>query len=199
MLPAYDVARLVEDNTQPGERIFSLISVPEAYTDREVLEFWHSAQADQLSDTLRVAAARNDVIFDIRAAVDSARDARGCASGAAGVAGGVDDSRDHAYSPARHPISGGPQWELHAWPNVWELPLAFDRKPGDALAHLGTGRARACTWRRISTARCTLSGAVMTVANRGIRCAVRILRARARRMAFADEPAVGDAKRRWET
>jgi hypothetical protein len=25
-----------------------------------------------------------------------------------------------------HPVPASTQWELHAWPNVWELPLAFD-------------------------------------------------------------------------
>jgi hypothetical protein len=58
--PAYRVARLVQDNTQPGERIFSLIAAPAAYTDREILVFWHSAQAVQLHDTLRVAVDRNN-------------------------------------------------------------------------------------------------------------------------------------------
>ena len=51
VLPAYRVARMLQDDTSPGEKIFSLISVPTAYTGREVLEFWHSAQADRLLDT----------------------------------------------------------------------------------------------------------------------------------------------------
>jgi len=125
VLPAYRVARLVQDNTKPGERIFSLISVPEAYTDREILEFWHSAQADQLLDTLRVAVAPNNRIFDIRADWDPhpIEGLRIRMPQASPVEWQIHEIQ--LFSGGDR-ILGSPQWELRAWPNVWELPLAFD-------------------------------------------------------------------------
>ncbi len=126
ILPAYQVARLVEDNTKPGDRIFSLISVPEAYTDREVLEFWHSAPADQLVDTLRVGASRNEVVRDISAAW-TPRPIDGLRIRAPQASPQEWQIYEIALMSGEAPISGGPQWELQAWPNVWELPLAFDQ------------------------------------------------------------------------
>jgi len=126
VLPAYQVARLVQDNTEPGERIFSLISVPEAYTDREVLEFWHSAQADQLLDALRVAATPNGTLADVRAEW-SPRPLWGLRIRTPQAAPVEWKIHEIELYSGDHQVPGNPQWELQAWPNVWELPLAFDR------------------------------------------------------------------------
>jgi len=161
VLPAYQVARLLEDNTKPGDRIFSLISVPEAYTDREVLEFWHSAQADRLLDTLRVGASRNEAVRDISAAW-TPRPSDGLRIRAPQASPAEWQIYEIALSDGETPISGGPQWDLQAWPNVSELPLAFDQN-------------RATRWRTWEPVRAgmyvevdfdralSLSGAVMTV------------------------------------
>jgi len=126
VLPAYHVARLLQDNTQPGERIFSLISVPTAYTDREVLEFWHSAQAVQLRDTLWVALTPNDPLFDIRANFiqHPMWGLRIRMPRASPVEWQIHEIQ---FFSGDDPVPGSPQWELQAWPNVWELPLAFDQ------------------------------------------------------------------------
>ncbi|MGA3040428.1 MAG: glycosyltransferase family 39 protein [Bryobacteraceae bacterium] len=125
VLPAYQVARLLQDDTKPGEKIFSLISVPEAYTDREVLEFWHSAQADQLLDTLRVAVKPNETLFDVSAnwSAQPLSGLRIRVPQASPVEWQIHEIK--LYSGDRQ-VRGGPQWELQAWPNVGELPLAFD-------------------------------------------------------------------------
>jgi|HubBroStandDraft_1064217.scaffolds.fasta_scaffold06826_2 4-amino-4-deoxy-L-arabinose transferase-like glycosyltransferase len=125
LLPAYRLARLVEDNTQPGQKIFSLVSVATAYTDREVLEYWHSAQAEQLNDTLAVALAANSAVFDVRADW-TPRPLWGLRirmPQAAPVEWQIHEIQ--LFSGGDRKV-GNPQWELFAWPNVWELPLAFD-------------------------------------------------------------------------
>jgi hypothetical protein len=126
MLVPYRIARFVEDHTQPGERTLSLISLATAYTDREVLEFWHSAQAEQFIDTLRVAEARHAPIFDVRAAWTS-RELSGLRIRVPQAAPFEWAIHDIALFSGDHEIFGTPQWQLRAWPNVWELPLAFDR------------------------------------------------------------------------
>ena len=124
-LPSYMVAQLVQEKTQPGDRLFSLISVPGAYTDREVLEYWHSAQAEELSDAVRVAVRPKDALYDVRAdwAPRALRGLRIRMPQASPVEWLIHDIK--LFSGGDE-ILGGPQWELHAWPNVWELPLAFD-------------------------------------------------------------------------
>jgi hypothetical protein len=158
--PAYRVARLVQDNTQPGERIFSLIAAPAAYTDREVLVFWHSAQAVQLHDTLRVAVDRNNTLFDVRAEwtphpMSALRIRMPQASPVEWVIGEI-----QLFS-GDYRIFGSPQWQLQAWPNVWELPLAFDENQATRWRTWDPIRAGMFVEVDFDRAQ-TLSGAVMT-------------------------------------
>ena len=158
--PAYRVARLVQDNTQPGERIFSLIAAPAAYTDREVLVFWHSAQAVQLHDTLRVAVDRNNTLFDVRAEwtphpMSALRIRMPQASPVEWVIGEI-----QLFS-GDYRIFGSPQWQLQSWPNVWELPLAFDENQATRWRTWDPIRAGMYVEVDFDRAQ-TLSGAVMT-------------------------------------
>jgi hypothetical protein len=159
VLPAYQLARLVEDHTKPGERIFALTSVATAYTDREVLEFWHSAQAERLSETLRVAAARKD-LFDVRTEW-APREMRGLRIRMPQGSPVEWVIHEIALFRGDEEVFGSPEWQLRAWPNVWELPLAFD----------GILATRWRTWEPIRAGMYveadldqaqTLSGAVMT-------------------------------------
>jgi Dolichyl-phosphate-mannose-protein mannosyltransferase len=122
----YKIAQLIEHGTRPGERTYALLSVATAYTTREVLQFWHSAQAEQLLDTLRVASLyRHDPFFDVRAEwkprllwglrlrVPDASPAEWCI-------------HDIMLFSGEYRIYNSPQWRLHASTNVWQLPLAFD-------------------------------------------------------------------------
>jgi hypothetical protein len=158
--PAYRVARLVQDNTQPGERIFSLIAAPAAYTDREILVFWHSAQAVQLHDTLRVAVDRNNTLFDVRAEwtphpMSALRIRMPQASPVEWVIGEI-----QLFS-GDYRIFGSPQWQLQSWPNVWELPLAFDENQATRWRTWDPIRAGMFVEVDFDRAQ-TLSGAVMT-------------------------------------
>jgi hypothetical protein len=128
VLPAYNVARLLEANTAAGERTFSLLTVPTAYTDREVLEYWHSAQAERLFDTLLLAMARNFTLFEARAewAPEAVSGLRMRMPKASPVEWQIHDIT--LFSGGR-PISGDALWHLRGWPNPWELPLAFDGNP----------------------------------------------------------------------
>jgi hypothetical protein len=59
----YVLAQLVQGSTRPGERIYSLASVARAYTDREILEYWHSSTASAFVDALIVAALYRETPF----------------------------------------------------------------------------------------------------------------------------------------
>ena len=124
LLPTYSVARMLAENTQPDDRIFSLTEVPKAYTDRETLEFWHSAEADRLSDALYTALTQPG-LSSIRAdwtrrPLDALRIRVSRPSPLEWVIHKI-----QLFSGARQ-VFATPQWELRAWPNPWELPLAFE-------------------------------------------------------------------------
>jgi 4-amino-4-deoxy-L-arabinose transferase-like glycosyltransferase len=125
-LDDYKIAHILEHDTRPGERIFALISVATAYTDRDVVQFWHSASAQQLNEGLRtVSIYRAEPFFEVRAhwpprplwgvriRVAASNPASWC----------IHDVK--LYS-GDYRIFNSPQWRLRARPNVWEAPLAFD-------------------------------------------------------------------------
>jgi len=122
----YKIAGMIEQETRPGEKIFSLISGPRAYVDREMLEYWHSARADQLLDTLKVASLYQDaplydvtalfpqqVLRGVRFRLTRAHPGEWCVHEVRLFLG-----EDRVYS--------SPQWYLRARPEPWEAPAAFD-------------------------------------------------------------------------
>ncbi|MEO7650857.1 MAG: glycosyltransferase family 39 protein, partial [Bryobacteraceae bacterium] len=52
----YGLATLLRENTGTGDRIFTLVSVPRAYVERDVLTWWESAQNDTLTESLLLAS-----------------------------------------------------------------------------------------------------------------------------------------------
>jgi 4-amino-4-deoxy-L-arabinose transferase-like glycosyltransferase len=121
----YQIARLLNDYTAPGDRIFSLVSVPRAYTDRTVLEFWHTAQADDLGDALRVALAPTDLIYNVKADW-TPRPLEGLRIRVPRAAPAEWLIHEIQLFSGDDQILNRPDWQLRAWPNVWDLPLAFD-------------------------------------------------------------------------
>jgi hypothetical protein len=122
----YNVARMIQHVTPPGSRTLALLSVANAYLDREVAVTWQSAEADQLLDTLRLASLYSDVpIFDWKAVwperiVHAVRFRMPMA-----YQGEWDISEVQLFS-GENQLFNSPQWTLSAWPNRWEGPLAFD-------------------------------------------------------------------------
>ena len=160
-LDDYKIAQMLERDTKPGERIFSLISVATAYTDREVLEFWHSAQAEQFTDSLRVVSIyRSEPFFEVRAGwtpqpiwglrirLARAHPAEWCI-------------HDIMLFSGEYRIYNSPQWRLRAWPNVWEAPLAFDENEATRWRTWQPMRAGMYLQAEFDHAQ-VLSGAVMT-------------------------------------
>ena len=187
-LDEYIVAQIVEHDSKPGERIFSLISVATAYTDREILQFWHSARAEQLTDSLRLATVyRTEPFFDVRASwpqqlisglrirLTQANPAEWCI-------------HDIKLFSGEYRIYNSAQWRLRAWPNVWEAPLAFDENVA----------TRWRTWQPMRARDVRASGirSLPATERRGddfayshFPCALRILRTRTGWMAADHRPA----------
>jgi hypothetical protein len=122
----YAAARMIEAHTPPGARIFSFTAVANAYLDRDVRVFWQSAEADRLDDMFHLcASAPTDYFYTWRFAF-SARPLRGVQfriPTANPYEWDVDEAR---FESNGEPVAPTPAWALHAKPNLWEAPLAFD-------------------------------------------------------------------------
>jgi Dolichyl-phosphate-mannose-protein mannosyltransferase len=120
----YSLARLVEAKTKPGDRIFALVTLANAYTTRDVLTYWHSSRAVQLTDALRATLVKPPTV---RIQADwpavSMRAVRMVAT-----ADWAGDWRifEVRIGSAGGWLSPGPDWSLKAGPNLWEAGRAFD-------------------------------------------------------------------------
>ena len=125
--PEYPVARMVERATPPGARILSFDMLANAYLARDVVVSWQSAEGDRLSDTLRLASIYTDPLFAWSAAWPAMdlRALRFRLPSANPPAAEWDIAEIELDSGAER-VSPGRRWELRAWPNVWEAPLALD-------------------------------------------------------------------------
>jgi hypothetical protein len=125
----YTLAKLVEKLTPPNARILALDDVLKAYLDRDATVAWQSAEGGRMLDTLRMAALdQGDDRYEWKArwpAADvGALRLRLAAGGAAEWQ--IDEIRMFS---GEDQVFNSPQWELWAWPNPWEVPLAFDGNP----------------------------------------------------------------------
>jgi hypothetical protein len=122
----FNVAKMVERGAPPGARTLALMTVANAYLDREVAVTWQSAEADCLLDTLRLASLYTTTpTFDWKASwpEQALRTLRFRMPAA--YAGEWDINEVRLFSGS-DPVFTSPQWTLAGWPNRWEAPLAFD-------------------------------------------------------------------------
>lgn len=125
-LNEYPLARMVEENVPPGQRVFSLAAVPKAYTTRDVLVYWHSAQADRLHDALRVAGLWSRVpLYDLRAEWPP-QPLRALRFKLRAAHPGELDIHEVRLFSRQDRVFASPQWTLTASINPWELPWALD-------------------------------------------------------------------------
>jgi hypothetical protein len=130
----YSVARMIESATPPDSRILALLSVANAYLDRQVAVWWQSAEADTLADTLRLASIySSDPVFEWKASwqeqeVTALRFRIPKRSIPAGSHGEWDISEVRIFS-GEDRVFNSPQWTFSGSPNRWEAPLAFDGNP----------------------------------------------------------------------
>ena len=127
-VPEYNVARMVEHFTPADASIFALMPVATAYAARDVSVAWQSAEGDCLTDTLRLAAKyKEDPLFDWTASWPMAGVRALRFRLPEGFPAEWDISEVQLFSGTDR-IFNSPSWNLRAWPNLWEAPLAFDNR-----------------------------------------------------------------------
>jgi hypothetical protein len=130
-LGGYGVARMIDDNVPKGARVLAQNGLPDAYTTREIVVGWQAAWNDDLEDTLNMGwnggsqpARRRIFKFPVR----KAQRVRVLQTG---VGAPLEQFNVHElryfFNGAELPRD--PLWRLRAWPNPWDVQLAFDNSP----------------------------------------------------------------------
>ena len=124
-LDEFKLARMIESQTPPDAKILGLAGVANAYLARDVRVTWQSAEADRLLDTLRLAAFPAEPLFDWKTTwpLDSLRALRFRLPASGSGEFEISDIRVYSGDEL---IYTSPHWNLRAWPNSWEAPLALD-------------------------------------------------------------------------
>jgi hypothetical protein len=122
----YQITRLLQKLTGPDDRILTLTAIAAAYTDRQTLEYWHSAEGEWMLDWVRSAGLYNraplyDVSADwpsqplraLRFRVNTPHPGEWCVHEVQ-----LRDGEDR--------VRANPRWTLGGWPNDAEMTAAFD-------------------------------------------------------------------------
>jgi len=127
----YDVVRMIEENVPAGERVFSLTGFAESYTSRDILSGTEAALNNTLNDILFTGwmpdyqPERMFVFHFPEKSVNRIRLLQ-TAQAERFKQWNVHELRffDRGVEVARRP-----EWRLKAWPNPFEIQLAFDNNP----------------------------------------------------------------------
>jgi hypothetical protein len=130
--PAYGAARLVDANVPKGERVLAANGVADAYTSRDVLVSYHGALNESLLDSINIgwlAAFQPRVLETFSFPERAVRRIRVLQTG-------TGDPPEEQWSVHELRIFRGgaelprrSEWRLRAWPNPWDVQLAFDNSP----------------------------------------------------------------------
>ena len=120
----YPIARMVEDNTAPRDRIYGLTAVATAYTTRDVAVYWYSTPDQELEEALAIAIAHEPM-------VQASAALAGSPITGMRVVAGADSSQEFRIFELQLSLRGerllpGPSWKGQASPGNSEVPMAFD-------------------------------------------------------------------------
>ena len=125
-LGEYQLATLLRENTEPGDRIFALASVPKLYAERDVRTWWESAENDTLTESLLLASLYSATPFFNLEGAWPAATVRGLRFRLSTAHRGEWDLNEIQLYLDEDRIRNSPAWTLDSWPNPWETPLIFD-------------------------------------------------------------------------
>jgi hypothetical protein len=122
----YGLARMIELNVPKGERVLAMEEVPFSYTSREVLVGFESAFNEELRDILNAgwnADQQPTVRHTFRFPAIVTRRVRLVETVPSKEQWGVHELRFYSDDVE---LPRQPEWRLQAWPNPWDVQLAFD-------------------------------------------------------------------------
>lgn len=129
--PGYSVAKMIEKQVPPGQRVLSMNGGPAAYTNRELLVSFESAESEDMLDVFYagfLADRQPSLIEEFRFAPTEARKIRVVQTAAGEGEDQWSVTEMRLYSAGRE-LQREPSWRLTANPNPWEIQMAFDNSP----------------------------------------------------------------------
>jgi hypothetical protein len=127
----YGIARMIDDVVPKGERVLAVNGLPDAYTTHEILVGFQSAYNDNLVDILnggwdesRYATRRR--VFKFPATSVQRLRVLETAEGAP-----LEEFKVHElrFFLNGNELPRDSSWRLKAWPNPWDVQMAFDNSP----------------------------------------------------------------------
>jgi hypothetical protein len=130
-LYTYAEARMIEDHVPAGERVLAMTSIAESHTSREILVSFQAALNQLLMDTINTGwndSFRPKLAMVFQFPERTLRRIRllQTAQGRPHTQWNVHEVR---FLHGGVELPRTPQWRLRAWPNSWDVQLAFDNSP----------------------------------------------------------------------
>ena len=127
----YGVARMIEDTVPKGVPVLAVNGLPDAYTTHEILVGFQSAYNDDLADILNSGwdesrQPTRRMIFKF-----PAKAARRFRILQTGMGAPLEEFKAHEvrFFSNGSELQRDPSWRLRAWPNPWDVQMAFDNSP----------------------------------------------------------------------
>ena len=148
----YRVAKMIEANTQPADRIFDSYGLQLALLDREVVGSYQTALGDNLSTGFEVALLQDrGVLYDQRASF-SAQLLKAIRVRQTASTEQIWSIHDIELFRGGQKV-GNSRWTLDAWPNSWEAPLGPDQNLVSRWRTWDAARRTNLDWRSSDSAR----------------------------------------------
>ncbi len=130
--PPYGAARLIDANVPEGERVLAMSAVADAYTSREILVSYQAAFNQSLGDAIDMGwlkASQPRVLETFLFPEQSIRRIRVVETGAGDPPLEQWSVHEMRFFDRGVELPRRPEWQLRAWPNPWDVRLAFDNSP----------------------------------------------------------------------
>jgi hypothetical protein len=125
----YDQAKMIDSYVPKGEAVLAFLGVPDAYTAHEILVSYQAASNETTADILNVGWVEGyqpRLLDTFRFPEQTLPHLRVTVVAASTQQWSVHELRffDRGVELPRRP-----EWRLRAWPNPWEVQMAFDNSP----------------------------------------------------------------------
>ena len=125
----YDQARMVDEKVPKGEPVLAFMGVPDAYTSREILVGYQGAFNETTADMLNIGWVEGyqpRILETFKFPEKTIQHLRVSAVNHPAQQWSVHELR---FFHRGVELPRRPEWRLRAWPNPWDVQLAFDNSP----------------------------------------------------------------------
>jgi hypothetical protein len=128
---AYGIARMIDEAVPKGERLLTVNGLPDAYSAREILVSFQSAYNDDMADILNMGWDDSRQPARRRVFKFAARPVRRVRVVQTAQAPALEEFKVHElrFFFQGKELARDREWKLKAWPNPWDVQMAFDNSP----------------------------------------------------------------------